>query len=414
MKNKMKNKKILKEIEENFVFGKVYSFNKNGLAHVTFQNCEGEINHIGKLIHKFDNRIKFCFQVDDNVFLFKTYKYWGCMKKDGNIIIPPIYETLGGIFKQKYLQVKKDSRCGLIDINNTKIINMKYDFLDVTYIDQYGKEFFIVEKMGKYGVIDINEKEIIPLKYDNLEMIYTKDNRFYATLGRKKGIINLKNEIIIPFEYSDIYYLGQNSIMATKDEEKFIIINEQNKQICKTVFEEIEEYTNFNNSPILYPAKLNNKWGFIDELGKIVIDFKYTSTYIVPNGEKYASVSLSKDIYGDTFGIIDMHENQILPFEYQADGFKYIDKNRFIVRKDEKYGIVDKNNNVVVDFIFDDISLPYTDKIKYYCAKINGKYGFIDKNGNPLKIDKESLKIPETILNVEKLSLVEQIKYLFT
>ena len=227
----------LKEIKENFAFDKAYSFNKNGLADVSFQDCKGEINHVGKLIHKFDNRINLCCSVsDDDIFLFRVYKYWGCMKKDGSIIIPPIYDILGGIFKHKYLQVKKGSQYGLIDITNTKIIDIKYDFLDVAYIDEFDKEFFIVEKNGKYGVININEEEIIPLKYDYLEMICVKDNHFYAIFNGKKGIIDLRNEIIIPFEYLDIYYLGQNSIMATKDEENFIIINEQNKQICKTIF----------------------------------------------------------------------------------------------------------------------------------------------------------------------------------
>ena len=389
----------LKEIKENFAFDKAYSFNKNGLADVSFQDCKGEINHVGKLIHKFDNRINLCCSVsDDDIFLFRVYKYWGCMKKDGSIIIPPIYDILGGIFKHKYLQVKKGSQYGLIDITNTKIIDIKYDFLDVAYIDEFDKEFFIVEKNGKYGVININEEEIIPLKYDYLEMICVKDNHFYAIFNGKKGIIDLRNEIIIPFEYLDIYYLGQNSIMATKDEENFIIINEQNKQICKTIFEEIGKYNSFNNNPILYPAKLNNKWGFIDEYGNTIIDYKYTCAYIISNEERYASVSLSKDKYGDTFGITDMYENQILPFEYQADGFTYIDDNRFIARKDEKYGIVDKNNNTIVDFIFDEISSTYINKTNYHCAQINGKYGFIDKDGKPLKIDKESLKIPETKL----------------
>ncbi len=34
-------KKIPKEIKENFVFDKAYSFNKNGLADVSFQDCKG-------------------------------------------------------------------------------------------------------------------------------------------------------------------------------------------------------------------------------------------------------------------------------------------------------------------------------------------------------------------------------------
>ena len=231
------------------------------------------------------------------------------------------------------------------------------------------------------------------------------------------SIFNTKNEIIIPIEYEDIYYLTKNRIVLKIGLDRFIIINEQNKQICKTIFEVIDPKTYFSKNPTLYSAKLNGKWGFIDKNGNVVIDFKYTHTYnILGSDEKYIGVSIDK-LNTNTLGLIDKDENQILPFEYEFPYLAYIDNDRFIVSKNGKCGIIDRNNNVIANFIFDDIfpiCLAKSEVKQYYQARVDDKYGFIDRDGKPLHIDKESLNISETELNLEMLSMIEQIKYLFS
>lgn len=211
-------------------------------------------------------------------------------------------------------------------------------------------------------------------------------------------------------------YLGKNSIAAQKNQDEFIIINEQNQQICQTIFERIDEECSFGKNPTLYPARTNGKWGYIDKFGNTIIDYKYTSV-CCEESYKYAGVSINKDTNGDVFGLIDKTGRLILPFEYQFYRFFCIDSNRFVVQKGDKLGIVDKNNNIIANFIFDEI-IPFCDVesgcTKYYCAEINNHFGFIDRNGKPLKIDKESLKIPEIKLNISQMPAFEQMKFLFS
>lgn len=404
-------KPVPKEIEENFIFDFVYYFGKDGYAGVRKDNWCAKLGINGNLYNRFT-----C----SNLFSTDNYNYItiadkeGVVDENGKFIIPPKYDSICQ-FDKNLWRVSLNEKYGLIDNDCNIIWDLKYDSINFLY----NNEGYLVSLNGIYGIIDINEKEIMPLKYDNLIKSYINQNCFYATLNGKKGIINLKNEIIIPFEYEDIFYLEGNNLAAKMGSNRFMIINEQNQQICETVFEDMDIDSSFSENPALYSTKLNNKWGFIDKDGNVIIDFNYTDTCpVFGDDEKYVGISIDDKTHEDksTFWIIDKNENQILPFECEPYGFIVcIDDNRFIIQKDGKYGIVDKNNNIIADFIFDDITTGCEfDTIKYYSARINDKHGFIDRDGKPLKIDKESLKIPETKLDMSQIPAVEQMSHLFS
>lgn len=409
----MKNKKLPKKIKENFIFDYTNFFIGEDYCYCSVKNGNwcGELDINGKLHSKFVCKELCCSDTFDYItILDKT----GVIDKRGNFIIPPKYDDIWMI-NENLWKISVNEKYGLIDTCCQTVWNLKYDSINTLCVEGA----YLVSLNGKYGIIDINEKEIVPIKYDYLQVQfeYAKSNRFYATLNGKKGVINLKNEIIIPIEYEDIYYLTKNRIVLKIGLDRFIIINEQNKQICKTIFEVIDTKTYFSKNPTLYSAKLNGKWGFIDKNGNVVIDFKYTHTYnILGSDEKYIGVSIDK-LNTNTLGLIDKDENQILPFEYEFPYLAYIDNDRFIVSKNGKCGIIDRNNNVIANFIFDDIfpiCLAKSEVKQYYQARVDDKYGFIDRDGKPLHIDKESLNISETELNLEMLSMIEQIKYLFS
>ena len=59
-----------------------------------------------------------------------------------------------------------------------------------------------------------------------------------------------------------------------------------------------------------FPVIINNKWGFIDKTGKIVIRPKYD--YVEHFHENIALVANNKG-----FGFIDLSGNEIIPCKYQ-------------------------------------------------------------------------------------------------
>ena len=91
----------------------------------------------------------------------------------------------------------------------------------------------------------------------------------------KRGIINQKNEIIIPIEYDDISELG-NKTLCVNNNDRYYIIDYQNK-IINSDFSHIETLCLLSaNKEPLFLALKNGKMGFIDQYGNIKIDFKYS------------------------------------------------------------------------------------------------------------------------------------------
>lgn len=399
----MKNKKLLKEIEENFIFDYTSFFDENGKTVVKYENWCGEFDENGKLINKFICEDLVCCE-DCNYITIAGKGH--IIDKSGNFIIPPKYDGIGK-FKENLWRVSKDGKYGLIDDNENILLEIAYDSMKNLY---FADEKFIVSKGGKYGIMDIQKNVVVPFLYENLETRCCVDNVLYATKNGKCGTIDIENNVIIPFEYEELSYLGENNLCAKISKDKFIIINKQNEQICKTIFKEISPscFNEFEDVQV-YPAKIGDLYGFIDEFGNVKIDFKYQYTGAFSNG--YCAV-VAEDNEGY---LIDINDNIIISDFCYDLWIETIDKDRIIVTNFEgNTGIIDNKNNKITDFIFNSITSLTSLNEKYFSANYSGKYGFIDRNGKPLKIDKESLKILETKLNIKNLPYVDQMKYLFS
>lgn len=98
----------------------------------------------------------------------------------------------------------------------------------------------------KWGVLNKNGTWAIPPVYDFEGQFYERFLRdsFVASLKGKKGLVNVKNQILIPFEYEDIHL---------------------------PFYERPEIFFRYG----LVAVKKNNQWGYIDFKNKTVISFQF-------------------------------------------------------------------------------------------------------------------------------------------
>ena len=123
----------------------------------------------------------------------------------------------------------------------------------------------------------------------------------------------------------------------------------------------------------LAPIVKNGKYGYIDKNGKEVISCKYDESYSFSEG----LAVIAKD---DKYGFIDTKGNEVVPCEFDyADSF--ID-GKASVRKGEKVMVIDKSGKVVFT-ASDGNSYTFIDGLARVTKEINGDYltGFIDING---------------------------------
>ena len=130
--------------------------------------------------------------------------------------------------------------------------------------------------------------------------------------------------------------------------------------------------------------KVNNKYGYIDKTGKVVIEPKYDLAS--PFNEGYAWVTINNEPF-----LIDINGQPIKPSN-KNNNTKYIYLETFKdglarVNVNRKYGFVDKNNELIIPAKYDHAEQFFEGLAS---VKLNNKYGYIDKTGKliiPLKYD---------------------------
>lgn len=395
-------KNIPKDVEDNIIFKDVTPFYK-GISRVIFNDFCAKLDVNGNIIQKLN--CEDCWFYDEYTAI-KINRKWGAIDLSNNMIIPPKYDNLNYL-ENNFWEITINGKKGIIDTLGNIILPTIYD--NFSYVDN---NYIIAEKNDLCEVVNYSGNIILPFKYNKLffSRKKSKEHHLYATQNNSMGIIDIYNNIIIPFEYKKLFYLNRNTIAAKLDDNKFILINEKNKQICSQVFEDI--HSNYDETDI-YPAKLNGFWGFINDLGNTKIDFNYTDVTQFCNGYCEVSIYEKPDIFND-YGLINKEGALVLDYKYGIYCTFIIDDDRFIVEQDNKSFIIDKKGNVIVDKLYECI-IPIKSNDFLPVTLDNGLKGFINKDGKPLKINKETFNIPRTTINYnyDNLSQIEKISLLF-
>ncbi len=193
------------------------------------------------------------------------------------------------------------------------------------------KNYNIVSCNGKWGVIDNNGSIIIPIEYDYLESD-NKDNLLIAIKNKKKGVINLKNDIILEFDdYEDVVIYGEYVGVVFND--KVIKIFKNKEEIFKY------ENKNYLNSDI--KIELHNMLAL--GVGMIPFDdYYFLNVFSYNNGETSYSIDDSK--------LFLIYKKEYLEFN-EGLGIK-IEVITDKINKDKKYVIAnvpDENKMYVYD-----------------------------------------------------------------
>jgi hypothetical protein len=189
----------------------------------------------------------------------------GLFSLDNIELIPIEFEFILPRKNDRFILWKKESINGLSDINGKIIIPLKYK--NVSSIEN--DAFYLTENENNLnGVYDFNGKNIIPEEYK----FYTIDkNMIFATKNNKAQIIdvqNSKNNIELDEKIELIgtvrhYSMDENLFQIIKKENKYGIINSKNETIIPIIYDEIKSSENWK----YFIIKQKNKIGLINIKG---------------------------------------------------------------------------------------------------------------------------------------------------
>lgn len=292
---------------------------------------------------------------------------------DNNITMEPKYFDKFAIVQVQNKQSTYQFDYGVIDYEGNYIINPSD-----TYITDYSEGLFVTkQKNNKYGYIDIKGNTVIEHKYDQANIFHQglarvhigNENCIYID---KKGYQTILLDSSIATECSDV----NDGLITITSNDKKGFVDKQGKVVIEPKYVTSSEYF----SEELLPVNINGKWGYINKYDKVVIDPQFESAGIFKNG--LASVSINgKD------GLINKKGKYIIKPEY--DSIRYMGHGLADVTRNGTPHYVNLKNKIVWTQIKDKV-LNSTVKFKDRTVKLDdgnydsesGLHSFIMYNRN--------------------------------
>lgn len=136
----------------------------------------------------------------------------------------------------------------------------------------------------------------------------------------KWGAINKEGKIIIPVEYKSVFSILNLEILKVEKDNKYGFYNFKGIQITPLQYEKEMDntnrgfsasvwFTNENFEANIYPVRLNEKYGYINNKGELIIDYQFKNKSTFKNG----LAGLKKN---NKWGVIDTLNTTIIPFKY--------------------------------------------------------------------------------------------------
>ena len=325
-----------------------------------------------------------------------TYAY-GVVDNDGTVYIPVEYDQIefekeGREDKDNIYKCKEKEKWGLVSSTNGTLLPCEYSSLE-------GNGIWRTCKSGKYGYVQLNGTSsittLIPCIYESLEK-YSVDSYIHATLKGKNGMIDSKNKIIIPFEYSNVgnpcHTSNGYSIIWVEKDGKLGIYNDDGKELQPCDIDKAYILTEYNSIELSYTDCPSTDYIYIVRNGLTGLISGSTFETIIPCMYEYLSpIKTSKAFYkaNGKWGIIDTNNKTIQLAIYdnvEIDGSTLSEQkmpsmafqSKMYVRNNGKVGMLKANGEDFIPVKYDSLGM-YSDNM--LVAKVGDKYGFLNEEG---------------------------------
>ncbi|HCE43623.1 MAG TPA: hypothetical protein DET40_08750 [Lentisphaeria bacterium] len=270
-------------------FDQIRNFSE-GYAKVKLNGKWGYIDKSGKIViePQFDNAGEF----HEGMAQVKINNAWGYIDKSGEIIIKPTFTYAAGNFSEGLAVANDGDKFGFIDKTGKWIITPNFDLAGGAGDFHEGLCDFSIPFKG-WGYFDKTGKAVIKPIFEEAGLFVSGLAR--VKINKKLGFIDKQGEIVIEAKYADAGHFSEGlASVRLEPNGKWGYIDETGKLIIDYIFETydfLENPGDFKEGKAR--VKIGKNWGFINKKGETVISPRYKSTYDFSEG--YAVVSLWMD-----------------------------------------------------------------------------------------------------------------------
>ena len=291
---------------------------------------------------------------EKSVLTYKENGKYGLINLEGKQITKPVYDEISSInYKEGTFLVKQNELEGIINMKGKVIIKCEYESVtsDNYYSENGNKKQagFIVSKKTedgyRYGYANYRGTIILNPIYTQLERVTEIANEkgvyFIAFKNGQAGLLK-NNKEILNYEYEDIQHNVLGSIFVTKRNGKYGAVNQEGTTVL------YPEYDNVYTGG-MYLNALKDKDIFIFDLNGNKIETNEVSKTKTENANYYITIDKN-----NKYKVVDSKDNIIIDKDYTY--IEYLPGDYFIVERDPKSGIIDSNGKSVIELKYDSIS----------------------------------------------------------
>ncbi len=217
----------------------------------------------------------------------------GAIGIDKSVIMEPIYEGIKYIGSSNLYSIKIENKEYLFDNTNKVTSQLGYDSIESVI-----GENVIIKSNNAYGIVDKEGNKKVEASYEYLEHAFS--NYYIAKKAGKYGVINDNGEEVVECKYVDMMYNKSGEfIRADIDDIESVLLNNNLEEKVTGIVSEInddkgyirvrvgQEYKYYNfkleekqnkdifTSNTLFLIKENEKYGYVNKEGKIIVECLY-------------------------------------------------------------------------------------------------------------------------------------------
>jgi hypothetical protein len=288
---------------------------------------------------------------------------FGCIDRQGRIVIQPNWDIILQGDKNKQLLVVKDNLFGFIDSKGQIIIKPQYQDAEL-----FSDGLAAVSNGKKYGFINLEGDTVIPFLYDDTFMGF---NNGLGDVRRNDscGYIDKLGKIIVPLKYTNCYPFLSNYAQVVTFDGNEVLIDKNGKEYDE---DEVNKKHRLWVPREMYPGSFTTPTGRgrRNDKGDTIVPPNFKAT-----GNLYDNMYIVQD-KNDKWGAYN--DNGLLIVECKFDEIWHYNEGLANFKLNGKWGFVDKKGKIIINPIFEYASA-FTNGLAY--AEINGKSGFINKKG---------------------------------
>jgi hypothetical protein len=290
--------------------------------------------------------------------------------------------------------IRIGKQCAIIDADENIIIPLQ----DFTWLAPIENGLVLFIKNHKYGVMNLKQEIIIPAIYDN---IYGKGNYFCVEEKFIKGVFDKKGNLIVPIKYEsievldDFFRCSSQNISSLLDEKGNILI--PNVKGDFYFFDDDCFYTNiggyyqyFNTKgektipKYLSTKTLSAKYKSVIDSNKTVFLMKREEgaekIAIGRYNSGWSGISLSEGLVNFDGKYFDLEGNIVIDQNDKYSKVEPFSNGYAAVKKNNKWGYINKKGEIVIPFDFD-VANPFSEN-GLASVVVNKKTGFINAKGD--------------------------------